>query len=106
MCEKATEERMQEKEKRQSQRSVFRQSLEYELSTTHPAAASLVGRGQGLDISSGGVGMETEDALQKGEVVKLLIPLGREGTNIPVLAAVRWVAPLGEKYRMGLQFLA
>jgi Tfp pilus assembly protein PilZ len=93
-------------EKRQSQRSDFTEFLKLKLSATHPSADFLVRTARGIDISTGGVGLETDDELQKGEVVKLSVPLGMGGTNIPVFAEVRWVKPLNGNYRMGLQFLA
>jgi hypothetical protein len=97
---------MQEKEKRQSQRRSFTEFLKLKLSATHPSADFLVRTARGVDISTSGVGLEADDELQKGEVVKLVVPLGMGGTNLPVFAEVRWVKALGSNYRMGLQFLA
>ena len=97
---------MQEKEKRLSQRSNFRQPLVYEVSATKQTVGRPGRMARGIDISSGGVGLEADDELQKGEVVKLSVPLGMGGANIPVFAEVCWVAALGGNYRMGLRFLA
>jgi len=97
---------MPESEKRQSHRFEFRQILGFELSATQRLTSSPERRALGIDISSGGLGLEAEETLQKGEVVKLLVPFGVGNTNIPVFAEVRWVATFGERYRMGFQFLA
>ena len=97
---------MQEKEKRQSHRSHFPQFLRFERSAINPSTDSPERKARGIDISTGGVGFEVDDELQKGEVVKLFVPLGMGGANIPVFAEVRWISMSGGKYRMGLRFLA
>lgn len=96
---------MEEGEKRQNQRSVFKEFLKVRLSTTSPSADFPERMARGIDISTGGVGLEADEKLQKGEVVKLSVPLGVAGTKIPVFAEVRWVAEQSGGYRMGLQFL-
>jgi hypothetical protein len=96
---------MQKAEKRLSQRVEFKQVLEFELSAAKRLASSPERSARGIDISPGGLGLEADDELQKGEVVKLSVPLGLGSVNIPVFAEVRWVAPFGERFRMGFQFL-
>jgi len=93
-------------EKRQDQREGFQQTMEFELSAAHPVTDSLEQKALGVDISSGGVGLETVDQLRRDDVVKLSVPLGMDSINIPVFAEVRWVASLGGRYRIGLRFLA
>ena len=97
---------METTEKRQNQRAGFNQTMEFELSAAHPSSDSLELKALGIDISSGGVGLETVDKLRRDDVVKLSVPLDMNSINIPVFAEVRWVATLGERYRIGLQFLA
>jgi hypothetical protein len=91
-------------EKRIATRSSFRESLEIEFSAI--SAREKAGRGRGIDISSGGLGLETAAPLHKGEVVRLLVPLKESGTSMPVLAEVQWVLPMDQHYRAGLRFLA
>ena len=97
---------VRETEKRKNQRSSFRDALELKFSATHPATGSPEHMARGIDISSGGVGLEARDELRKGEVVKLFVPFRRGGANLPVFAEVCWVSMANETYRMGLRFLA
>lgn len=96
---------MQKAEKRQSQRVEFKQEVVFELSAVKRSYTLLEQSFQGVDISTGGLGLEADDELQKGEVVKLYVPLGMGSVNIPVFAEVRWVVTSGDRYRIGFQFL-
>lgn len=60
---------------------------------------------QGLDISSGGLGLATSRALQVGEVVKLEIAFNGGGVILPVFSEVVWCRGDGEGARAGLRFL-
>jgi hypothetical protein len=97
---------METTEKRQDQRKGFQQTIEFALSAAHPSTNSLEQKGLGIDISSGGIGLETVDKLQRDDVVKLSVPLGLTSVNIPAFAEVRWVEAFDERYRIGLRFLA
>ena len=99
---------MQGMEKRISKRTSFQKSVEIELSATHErqADAFLERSGRGIDISSTGMGLETDFAPEKGALLKLLVPLNGSDIKMPVLAQVQWVAAAGAVYRAGLQFLA
>ena len=97
---------MHEGEKRQNQRNAFKEFLKVRLSTSHPSADFPERMARGIDISTGGVGLEADEELRQGEVVKLSVPLGVAGTKIPVFAEVRWVEARGGTFRMGLQFLS
>jgi hypothetical protein len=61
---------------------------------------------RGIDISSSGIGLEAEEELLNGELVKMKVPLGTDGAYIPVFAEVRWVAASDASYRAGLHFLS
>ena len=97
---------MQALEKRTSQRTAFQQPMIFELSATHPSEDSSERKARGIDISSTGIGLETKEELKKSEIVKLFVPLGKEGANIPVFAEVRWVVAFEGNYRQGLHFLS
>lgn len=97
---------MRGENKRHDQRDEFRHLLEVKVSATREATARPISRAQGVDISSGGVGLQVDDELWTGEVVQLFVPLGGSTATIPVFAEVRWVASHAANYRVGLQFLA
>ncbi len=61
--------------------------------------------GVAFDISEDGVGITVGCALQKGQVIKLFIPLSKKNTTLPVYAEVRWVRSTKDKYNTGLRFL-
>ncbi|OGQ98105.1 MAG: hypothetical protein A2521_10975 [Deltaproteobacteria bacterium RIFOXYD12_FULL_57_12] len=92
-------------EKRRSERSEFRQTLELELSAVRETDALSVRRAFGLDISSGGMAMVTDVALAEGEIVRLLDPKSSAGFDLPVFAEVRWAVPANGHWRAGLRFL-
>lgn len=106
MMEKRMEDIMQGENKRHNQRDEFRHSLEVRVSATRETTAQPIRRAQGIDISSGGVGLQVHDELSAGELIQLFVPLDGSAVKIPVFAEVRWVASHEEKYRVGLRFLA
>ena len=61
--------------------------------------------GQGIDISSQGIGIVTPMKLGKGDVLKALIPAKTKGILLPVISQVVWVKKRNKEYRVGLQFL-
>jgi hypothetical protein len=93
-------------EKRLNQRIDLDQVLESVFSATSTVRNFPTKKVRGLDISSGGISVESDVVLLEGEVLKLLIPFGRGDVCIPVLAEVRWSEVQGKNYRMGLRFLA
>ena len=60
---------------------------------------------QGIDISSGGIGIATSQALCIGEVVKLEYPLNDSGVTVPVYSEVVWSQMSEKNVRVGLRFL-
>lgn len=62
--------------------------------------------GQGIDISSQGLGILTSLALKGGEVLKVSLPARTRGTFLPVFSQVVWVKKQDREYRAGLQFLS
>ena len=93
---------------RLSKRTSFREEVGIELSATSGAEAgvSLLRSGRGIDISSSGMGLETDFRPEKGSILKLLVPLSGSDIKMPVFAQVQWVVAAGVAYRAGLQFLA
>jgi hypothetical protein len=60
-----------------------------------------------MDISEHGLGLETASVLQKGAVIKLLLPVGNVRATLPVFAEVMWSRPAnGHYYRAGARFLS
>jgi hypothetical protein len=62
--------------------------------------------GQGIDISSQGLGILTRSAFKKGDVLKVSLPARTDGTFLPVFSQVVWVERQDKEYRAGLQFLS
>ena len=60
---------------------------------------------QGIDISSGGIGIATSQALSVGEVVKVEYPLNDSGVTVPVYSELVWSRRAEGAARVGLRFL-
>jgi hypothetical protein len=60
---------------------------------------------EGLDISSGGVGIVAAHSFRVGEVVKLEYDLNGGGITLPVYSEVVWCRADGTATRAGLRFL-
>jgi hypothetical protein len=63
-------------------------------------------QGLGVDISEGGLGLSTSHILEKGNVIRLLVPALGGKTALPVFSVIRWSEPVGTQFRVGLQFLS
>ncbi len=92
-------------EKRKYERRSFVKPIKYSLQDIHTGKLALTfGNGVSVDISEGGVGMITNHALKKGDILFF-----EEGTKInkitPIASIVRWVKEIEQnKYRAGLVF--
>ena len=60
---------------------------------------------QGVDISSGGVGISAPNTFRVGEVVKIEYVLNGGGVALPVYSEVVWSAAGAQGCRAGLRFL-
>jgi hypothetical protein len=94
-------------EKRILERNIFPYPIDFEIAQigqekTEPITLT----GDGVDISSNGVGMWTTASLVRGAVVKLYIPIPSQKTCQPCLSEVRWVESGNRHSRVGLQFLS
>lgn len=61
--------------------------------------------GVGVDISETGLGMASNHALKKAQVVKLYLPLAEKDMPLPVFAEVMWSKADNSYFRIGLRFL-
>ena len=66
---------------------------------------NIQGQGQGIDVSSKGLGFVTPIPLNKGEILCLNFPVISPNTTLPVFSEVRWSRQEGEHYRVGVAFL-
>lgn len=98
---------MQSMDKRVSKRTSFLGSVDIELSATNEwqTGASLMRNGRGIDISSSGMGLETDFAPAKGALLRLHVPFSGTDVKMPVLAQVQWVVAGRKWHRAGLRFL-
>jgi hypothetical protein len=62
-------------------------------------------QGTGIDISPGGLGIITDQPLEKGWVLKLVLPLSDGEINVPVFSVIKWTVPEKDGFRVGVQFL-
>ncbi|OGQ94883.1 MAG: hypothetical protein A2521_09610 [Deltaproteobacteria bacterium RIFOXYD12_FULL_57_12] len=92
-------------EKRRSERSAFKQAVEFEVSALRATDGSTVNRAMGMDISSSGMALETDIALGQGEIVQLHVPINSGAVFMPFFAEVRWAEASGNTWRAGLRFL-
>jgi hypothetical protein len=94
-------------EKRQSQRNPFPQPIMIEWSDDENGSfEAFQNQGRGVDITSQGIGILTEGPFQRGQVVKVYVPIGTAAAIIATFSVVRWVRHTERHNRVGLQFLA
>ena len=62
--------------------------------------------GTGVDLSAEGGGLATKYPLKRGDVVKLLVPVGVTNVRLPVYASVVWSKATDDGFRAGVTFLA
>lgn len=88
---------------RLTERRIFNQPLSFEISDVN-SFEIIRKNALGVDISSAGLGLTTEHALKKGEVLKVYIPSA--DTVLPSYAEVVWSEPTDDYWRAGLHFLS
>lgn len=97
----------QPSEKRKLERRLFTSPVLIEMSDQENGTFIPVQLpGEGVDISSSGVGIRTNKYIHQGQVVKMFLPLGSHDTLIPSFSEVRWVAGSGNSFRLGLRFIS
>jgi hypothetical protein len=98
------------KEKRKYERRSFVKHLKYSLQDVHTGKLALTpSNGVSVDISEGGVGVITDYALKKGDILFFEEEIKEEEIKInkiaPIAAIVRWAKQIEQnKYRAGLVF--
>ncbi len=93
-------------ERRGEDREMFREPFVFYVSYDQSRAVRRR-KGKGIDISAGGICLETTSILKKNQVVRLMLPLSVKGINMPILGEVRWIKRLGgrREKRMGIKFI-
>ena len=95
------------KDQRTLERKPYSHRIDLEVSDLEAEKPrSLKVTGKALDISSNGIGLLTEAPLNRGEVIKIYIPIAFLKAVLPSFSEVRWVQHTKRHYRVGLQFLA
>jgi hypothetical protein len=95
------------REKRTLERNIFPYPVDFEMADLRPEQTKPITlTGDAVDINSNGIGMWTTAPLNRGDVVKLYIPIPTRNTILPSFSEVRWVEPGNSHNRVGLQFLA
>ena len=97
-------------ERRKYERIPFVKSIEYSLQDMHMEKLALSpGNGVSVDISEGGLGIITDHALKKGDILFFEEEIKEKEIKInkiaPIAAIVRWAKGIEQnKYRAGLAF--
>jgi len=58
-----------------------------------------------VDVSSAGACIRSEKVLDPGRVITLWLDIKNTEVQVPCIAEVRWVKPVKNQFKMGLQFL-
>jgi hypothetical protein len=96
----------QRPENRQMERKTFPYPVLIELINQEQGTFEhLQNQGQGIDISSQGIGITSESPIDPGQVVKMYIPLGNLETLVPSFSEVRWIKKSNSNYRLGFKFI-
>ncbi len=92
-------------EKRKYERSAFVKPIKYSLRDTHGEISALIpGKGVSVDISEGGLGMITDYALKKGDILFFEEEI-KINKITPIASLVKWTKEIERnKYRAGLVF--
>jgi hypothetical protein len=93
--------------KRAFKRKIFNRPVIFELSAIEEGHGVNINKiGEAINISSGGIGLSTEYALKRGEVLKLYLPAIARSAALPVFSEVVWVRQAGVHVEAGLRFLS
>ncbi len=90
-------------ERRIAERKEFTGKLDFKLGTF--ASGIVACKGQGVDVSSHGIGMTSNHPLAQGMVLQIDLPIQDIGVTLPVFAEVAWIAAVKGSFRAGLSFL-
>ncbi|MBT0651767.1 PilZ domain-containing protein [Geomobilimonas luticola] len=90
--------------KRHNSRTPFHQPVGLEI--WEQGAEHVHDTGRAIDLSADGGGLATKYPLKRGDVVKLLVPVGVTNVRLPVYASVVWSKVTDDGFRAGVTFLA
>ncbi len=94
-------------EKRSVNRVPIHEPVSFEMTEGNPGLfKNVVANGTGVDISQGGIGLNTDNPLRKGDVLKINFPTAVANISLPVYTEVMWSTHEDGKFRSGLRFLA
>lgn len=94
------------KEKRSERRRAFNDLISFDrVLKKSSRLRNIQQNGVGLNISRNGLGLAADFPAKKGEVLRVLLPVKKAGTHLPVFAEVMWSERSNGNYRMGLRFL-
>lgn len=97
---------MTRNDKRLTKRNLFNQSISFEITNMNTEGVKNIQKvGFGIDISSKGVGMTTDYAFKKGDVLKLYLICNMVNITLPVYAKVVWSEFVNNNCRVGLLLL-
>ena len=58
-----------------------------------------------VDISEGGLGINTGISLEKGRIMRISLPVSVANVVIPTFGEVAWSSPQGDRFGIGIRFL-
>ncbi len=90
-------------ERRKAERKQFTKPLNFRVSDMEQGPVN--SGGQGVDISSLGLGMTSDHPLAQGMVLRVGLPVEDLGVTLPLFTEVEWVAAVSGSCRAGLRFL-
>lgn len=97
---------MDSAENRRNKRNNLNRVINFEINDKGKDFRVMANMAVGIDISSGGMGLQTESKLIKGDMIKVDVPLSEGDVTVPLLAKVIWSMQFDNAYRVGLGFLA
>ncbi len=93
-------------ENRRDKRNTLNRTINFEINDKGGDFHVVASTAFGIDISSGGLGLRTDQKLSRGDMIKVDVPLSEGGVTVPLLAKVMWSVQVDNAYRAGLGFLA
>ncbi len=96
----------QEMGKRSKVRKKFNRAVPFEiLAVESNRLENIQQDGVCLDISESGLGLSAGIPLHRNQVVKVVLPVQKVRTGLPVFAEVVWSEPSNGSFRVGLRIL-
>jgi len=93
-------------ESRSSKRNILNRTIKFEINDRERNFQVIANKAMCIDISSGGLGLQTDRKLSQGDMVKVEVPLSEGDITVPIFAKVVWAIKIDNSYRAGLGFLS